>query len=377
MDKFVNKIYREKLRLTYTGIGSLPFKDKNAPNESINYVFDYCDNFPYWAQLPHFKKEENIAYQFTENFLGLHYDDRKCRFYFDDTKGNFKEGLRELSDNYNEVISASSLYEVENILDKYKITSPYSNTINIFLKTLKNMENKPDFVKGTITGPFTFLTSFCDAAGKPVIFNEAIKEITVKTLTLKALWQIKEFRKSSLKSTPVIFIDEPGISKTSSYYNSVDKKEEIFSMLKIISDNIKKFDALSGIHCCGKTDWGSIIDTGTDIINFDAYFYSENVQNYSEKLKIFLQNGGFLALGIVPTIDLEALSSLNINILYKKFEEAINILSKDIDKNLIIEQCFITPGCGCGSLSIDLAKKASILTKELSQTLKKEIRINI
>ncbi len=41
MDKFVNKIYREKLRLTYTGIGSLPFKDKNAPNESINYVFDY------------------------------------------------------------------------------------------------------------------------------------------------------------------------------------------------------------------------------------------------------------------------------------------------------------------------------------------------
>ena len=221
------------------------------------------------------------------------------------------------------------------------------------------------------------MTSFCDAAGKPVIFNEAIKEITVKTLALKALWQIKEFRKSSLKSTPVIFIDEPGISKTSSYYNSVDKKEEIFSMLKIISDNIKKFDALSGIHCCGKTDWGSVIDTDTDIINFDAYFYSENVQNYSEKLKIFLQNGGFLALGIVPTIDLEALSSLNINILYKKFEEAINILSKDIDKNLIIEQCFITPGCGCGSLSIDLAKKASILTKELSQTLKKEIRINI
>ena len=101
------------------------------------------------------------------------------------------------------------------------------------------------------------------------------------------------------------------------------------------------------------------------------------VSDYSEKLKIFLQNGGFLALGIVPTIDLEALSSLNINILYKKFEEAINILSKDIDKNLIIEQCFITPGCGCGSLSIDLAKKASILTKELSQTLKKEIRINI
>ncbi len=37
-------------------------------------------------------------------------------------------------------------------------------------------------------------------------------------------------------------------------------------MLKIISDNIKKFDALSGIHCCGKTDWGSVIDTDTDIL---------------------------------------------------------------------------------------------------------------
>ncbi len=54
------KFIEKKLRLTYTGIGSLPFKDKNAPNESINYVFDYCDNFPYWAQLPHFKKRRKI-----------------------------------------------------------------------------------------------------------------------------------------------------------------------------------------------------------------------------------------------------------------------------------------------------------------------------
>ena len=47
----------------------LPFKDKNAPNESINYVFDYCDNFPYWAQLPHFKKEENMGLKSKKKFF--------------------------------------------------------------------------------------------------------------------------------------------------------------------------------------------------------------------------------------------------------------------------------------------------------------------
>ena len=120
-----------------------------------------------------------------------------------------------------------------------------------------------------------------------------------------------------------------------------------------------------------------VIETGVDIINFDAYFYTESILEYSKKITDFLKNGGFLALGIVPTFDIEALSSLNKDSLYKKFNDSVNLLSKNIDKNLILKQCFITPSCGCSSLSLDLTQKVFELTKELSLTLKKEIKVNI
>ena len=51
--------------------------------------------------------------------------------------------------------------------------------------------------------------------------------------------------------------------------------------------------------------------------------------------------------------------------------EAIgHLTSKNIDKDLILKQCFITPSCGCGSLDADMAKKALDLTKKLSESLK-------
>jgi len=377
MDKIINKTYskeclKEKLSLSFTGIGSLPFKDENAPVESMDYVFECCKDFPYWAQLPHFKKEEDMALQFSENLIGLNYDKKECKYFLDDTTDSFFEGLETLFVDYDTVVSSSSLDNCSDILDKYKIEAPYSNTIDIFFNRLKNLEDKPNLLKGSITGPFTFSTSFCDKDGKSAYYNETLREVIIKTLSLKALWQIKEFKKSSSKSIPVIFMDEPSISQVGSCAFVTVKKEDVISMLKTISNDIKKFGALSGIHCCGKTDWDIAIESSVDIINFDAYFYSQSVGVYSKKLEKFLTDGGFLAFGIVPTLDKEVLCSLDKNLLYEKFKSSVNVLSKNIDKNLILNQCFITPSCGCGSLSIELAKKALNLAKELSETLKSE-----
>lgn len=46
-----------------------------------------------------------------------------------------------------------------------------------------------------------------------------MKEIIIKTLTLKALWQIKQIKTASPDTIPIIFIDEPSISQlgTSAY----------------------------------------------------------------------------------------------------------------------------------------------------------------
>lgn len=361
----------EKLSLMCTGIGSLPFKDENAPVDAVNYVFECCPDFPYWPQLPHFKKEEDMALQFSQNLLGLKYDKKDDKYYLDDTDTSFFEGLETLFIDYETVISSDSLFDCEEILDKYKISKPYSNSIDIFFEKLKGQNKAPNFIKGSITGPFTFSTSFCDKDGKSAYYNETLREVIIKTLSLKALWQIKEFKKLCNNSTPVIFMDEPSISQVGSCAFVSVKKEDVILMLKTISDDIKKFGALSGIHCCGKTDWDITIESGVDIINFDAYFYSQSVGTHSNKLKKFMENGGVLSFGIIPTLDKDILKNLNKTLACEKFMEALDCFtSKNIDKNLILSHCFITPSCGCGSLNIELAKKALDLTKELSKTLK-------
>ncbi len=368
----------EKLSLSYTGIGSLPFKDTDAPNEAMDYVFKCCPNFPYWAQLPHFKKEEDMALQFSEGLLGLKFDEKECRYFLDDTDEEFFLNLETLFVDYETVINSNDLNSCAEILDKYKISKPYSNTIDIFLEKLakisnSNPDNVPNFTKGSVTGPFTFSTSFLDINGKSAYYNETLREVIVKTLSLKALWQIKEFKKASPESIPVIFMDEPSISQVGSCAFVTVKKDDVVQMLKTISDDIKKFDALSGIHCCGKTDWDIAIESGVDIINFDAYFYAQSVGTFAKRLEEFIKKGGLLSFGIVPTLDREALSSLTIEKLKEKFEEAMSCLtSKNINRDLILSHCFITPSCGCGSLDIEMAKRALNLCAELSDALKKE-----
>ncbi len=368
----------EQLSLSFTGIGSLPFKNEAAPNEAMDYVFECCPDFPYWAQLPHFKKEEDMALQFSENLLGLKFDEKECRYFLDDTDEDFFLGLENLFIDYEAVTNSASLSDCADILEKYKISKPYSNTINIFLEKLREITKKapnnvPNFTKGSITGPFTFSTSFSDIEGKSAYYNETLREVIVKTLSLKALWQVKEFKKASPESTPVIFMDEPSISQVGSCAFVTVKKDDVVQMLKTISDDIKKFGALSGIHCCGKTDWDIAIESGVNIINFDAYFYAQSVGTYAKRLEEFIKKGGFLSFGIVPTLDKEALSSLTAEKLKEKFKEAMNCLTgKGVNKELILKHCFITPSCGCGSLDINSAKRALSLCSELSCALKKE-----
>ncbi len=365
----------KNLSLSYTGIGSLPFKNDNAPNEAMDYVFECCADFPYWAQLPHYKKEEDMTLQFTENLPGLIYDAKEFKYYLDDTADIFFEALENLFVDYETITSSGTLIENEAILDKYKISKPYSNTIDIFIQRLKNKDyiKTPNFTKGSITGPFTFSTSISDKEGKSAYYNETLREVIIKTLSLKALWQIKEFKKACPNANPVIFMDEPSISQVGSCAFVTVKKDDVTSMLKTISDDIKKFGALSGIHCCGKTDWDIAIRSNVNIINFDAYFYSQSVGTYAKELENFIINGGFLSFGIVPTLDKEALETLDSTKVYDKFKEALNcFVSKNIDKTLILDHCFITPSCGCGSLNIEMAKKALRLSKELSEILKKE-----
>ena len=62
----------------------------------------------------------------------------------------------------------------------------------------------------------------------------------------------------------------------------------------------------------------------------------------------------------------------------RKFAQILTnyLTKKGIDEKLIIDNSIITPSCGAGSLPEELAEKAMILTKNVSDSLKEKYKID-
>ena len=353
------------LSLNYTAIGSLPFKCKNAPNRALDYVFEHFDEIPFWPQLPHFSRNEDMVLQFSNALPGLEFDGDK--YLFDTETEKFALELETLYSDYETVLGNTILSKVP---DKYK---PNSCALDEFLVRLKNTSATPKYVKGSITGPFTMCTSLTDKEGKCAFHDELLKDAIVKTLTLAALWQVKEF--SATGATPIIFMDEPSMSQLGSSAFLTVEDETVTSAISEIASTIRQFGGLAGIHCCGKTNWAVPAAADLNIINFDAFAFSQNFSTQAKKIAQFLNSGGILAFGIVPTLDAEALRTLNETELEEKFEKSLEFLTKKgIKKEQLLKQCFITPSCGCGSLSEAEAIKALEYTKKLSKKLRSKYK---
>lgn len=354
------------LKLECLAIGSLPHKDVTY---AMNIVKENFSRIPFWPQLAKLNKNEEMLVQFIENLPGLSIDKNSDKIYLENESDEFFEQLETFFLDYEEIVSNNE----PSILDKYSISDNCSSAFKPFLKIIS--ETKPKYAKGQIVGPFTLATTLTDKEGKCAFYDETLREIIVKMLSLKALWQINEIKKISANTLPIIFIDEPSISQLGTSAFITIPKNEVVDIIKEISDLIKENGAISAIHCCGKCDWSIPIESEINIINLDGYAFAQNLSLFLDELKPFLETGGLIAWGVVPTLDSEALEQMDINEAILKFDEAIDYLvNKGIDKSLLIKQSLVSPSCGAGSLSIELAQKAMNLVQELSLKLKEKYK---
>jgi type I restriction-modification system DNA methylase subunit len=73
----------------------------------------------------------------------------------------------------------------------------------------------------------------------------------------------------------------------------------------------------------------------------------------------------------VPTLNVEQLEKETVTSLLSLWDEQVKQLeSLGIDIQQLTAQSLITPSCGTGSLSIDLAKKVLRLTRGVSQEIR-------
>lgn len=112
-----------------------------------------------------------------------------------------------------------------------------------------------------------------------------------------------------------------------------------------------------------------LLETGIDILSFDAYGYLDKLVLYPAELDKFLQRGGTIAWGIVPSMPLEQVPS--VEALLKQLNEGIDrLVKKGVDRQALSNQAILTPSCGLGSLAQDEAEVRLDLLRDISHQMR-------
>jgi len=336
-----------------TAIGSLPHL---SPEAACRVVLDNIPEIPIWPQLPAMDFREGMEIQYSEGLPGVVVDSVGRRIYFE-TGGDITSELEKFYENYM----------AEN-LDYFKISPSFSRGVYEMERILAGQ--KPAvlrYFKNHVTGPITVGLGRTDENKRSIYYNEMMRDVVVKGTEMKARWLLRRFQ--GLGVPQLCFIDEPILSAFgSSTYVSVQRSDVVQHLREVIAA-VHKEGGLAGIHCCGNTEWTILVDAGTDVISFDAFDYGETIAYYPGPLKDYLERGGVLAWGIVPTsakIAAETPESL-----LGRLRSAVdNLASKGIPKSLIWEKCLVTPSCGTGSLAVDLSEKVFAHLGEVSRRLR-------
>ena len=333
-----------------TAIGSMPHTD---PVEACSLTIKYLPELPAWPQLPNRSFLENMYAQYSESLPGVIIEDERI---YIDRSVDLSAGMEKLYVAF-----------IENDLDGHAISLDYARG---FYEFLSRKLDSAWMLKGQVTGPISFGLVVTDQDRRPTLYDDTLADAIARHLRLKSAWMERELAKLSAET--IIFLDEPYLASLGSAFVALDND----TVINLTNEALAGLTGLKGMHCCGNTDWSVLMATDIDILNFDAYNYGEALALYPADLKAFLERGGVLAWGIVPSEE-ETLPHKTASGLLERMQNLMDsLVGKGINRDVLLEQCLITPSCGMGSVSPVAAVKALQLTSEVSKEFRRLYRLN-
>jgi len=336
-----------------TCIGSVPFKDVNA---TCRTILDNLPLMPFWPQFVNRSYMEDMIVQFSEGLPLLEIREQE-RTIVASMDGDGMES--ELVTFYDHFLGED--------VDYFAMSREFAPGLYELVDLMGQLPEKwGAYIKGQVVGPVTFVASVTDQEGRPLFHNPDLCEAMVKGLSIKALWQIRKL--DIFNRRPVIFLDEPYLSSVGSAFSPVQRGDVIMMLEEVIRYLKERSHALIGVHCCGNTDWSMVIESGPDIINFDAFDYMAHFFLYRKEIVRFLEEGGILAWGMVPTANLSGDQS--VDTLLSALEKGLmKICEWGIKREMLFERSILTPACGMGSMTPGLAQKGMELLYGLSREI--------
>ncbi len=341
-----------------TGIGSLPFTDAH---ESVRFVRKHLPQMPHWPQMPRLGRQEHFISQCLKPLVdtGLIVEKNE-KYFFDTSRADWPDLLTGFY-----TISLAAEAGDPDALDHFVPPMEGARGFHALLEDLQaSGSHGIKYIKGQIAGPLTAGFQLKDEKGRYAYYQDVLRDVIVRTLAQVAQCQAAQL--SQFGAPAVIFVDEPGVAAYGSAHYLPLSREMITGDLNVISRAIHSENALAGVHACEGVDWSLLFESDLDIVSLDAYRYGNSLFYYPLQIKAFLEKGGVLAWGIVPTLD-DPFSE-DVDSLFTKLERLIaRLVGCGVTREKILSQSMITPACGTGLLPEKQAKRIYELTAGLSE----------
>jgi len=339
-----------------TGIGSLPHADASAAAET---VLSGAVDIPFWPQLPKRDFREWMVPQYAADLPGFVLEEEARRFRVERADGF----VDELTAFYERVLDPGA---------EFPLREDFAAGWFAFLKHLWATSPRPDFLKGQVTGPLTFVLGINLADGRPIHADEELRQAGVTLLARNAAWQARRLGELAGQGA-LVFMDEPIYSALGTpAYLSVTS-EGMRSAVNEVAAAVRDAGALVGLHCCGNADWETVLSTDIDVLSFDAWEYAPRLAIYPAALGAFLERGGVLAWGIVPTG--EAIGPADADAVKRRLDEGLAAFEgRGVPAARLRSQALLTPSCGCGSRTVEETAKVFDLLGAVGRHWKAAVR---
>lgn len=341
-----------------TGIGSLPFLE---PAQALELIWRNMPDIPHWPQLPQRGSNESFVNQFLTPLVaaGLLVAEGD-RFVFDPQQPDWPDQMTNFYTTYLEAEAGDP-----GALASFAFPATSAVGFYALLKDLKEHGTRQArYLKGHLAGPLTIGFQLKDRQGRFAYYDDQLRDLIVKTLAMHARWQATTLAEYGLPV--IIFVDEPaiGIYGQSTYITVT--RSMILDDINTVFQGVHAAGGLTGVHSCDAIDWSLLYEAELEIVNLDVYQYGGSLLPYARELKDYLERGGVVAWGLVPTADWAY--DENVDSLLSRLKELWDQLTaRGVDGDLLRRQALFTPACGTGLLEPDLARRIYELNYQVSE----------
>lgn len=325
-----------------TGIGSLPLTSITA---AIRSVAEFSPEIPFWPQLPQLSEREGIVGQ------GL---------------GIVEHLIEPRNEGYGYQVKEGQL---DSVLESFHLSSGELTPANAagfgaFEEALSSgLFSSAISVKGQIEGPIT-LSAYLFHKARPFLADPALFAAVAFHVSQIIGWQIDRLKSAGL---PVLlFVDEPALCLDAPLANAVPEEQRLNALAATLQGAHIR-GAYAGLHCCAARPFERMCRVQPDILSFDAH---EGLDLFFADWHAldFMQQGGTVAYGIVPTRPgVNAVDSASI---FLRWLKAASLAG---DPQKFAQRAMITATCGLGLLdpsamaeSFGVANSVSKLIRSLA-----------